>query len=436
MTLEFALVTKLQLEVGDRMAEERARRARDGFAPLVGDMERQFARQVIANVLRDHTEKLLAVGEPPLTQEEEDELQGGLYARMYGAGPLQQLLDDSQVEDIDIVGADEVWVTRAGRDKERLEKPLYPSDEELRQSIQRLARWSGLNERRWDEANPKLDLTLPDGSRLTALTGVTPRPVVSIRRHRFEKVELGDLVGNGTLSDAAGEFCDAIVKARYNILMSGATGSGKTTMLRALTRSIEPGERLVTIENVHELFLARNGRTNVVEMEARHANTEGVGAITMAEMVEWSRRLNPDRVIVGEVLGPEILAMLEAMMQGNDGSMSTIHARSAREAFEQITIYAQRAEGLSREVVQGMVAAGLDFVIYMTQDLRTGQRRVATILEIAGYDAATGLIATNEIFGTDGRNPGAGARRTEYRLTPRRETKLGALGWSEEGSWS
>ncbi len=201
-----------------------------------------------------------------------------------------------------------------------------------------LAAHAGLTSRPFDSANPQLDLRLPDGSRLSAVMGVTARPVVSIRRARLGKVFLGDLVANGTMSDDIAAFLKAAVAARKNIMIAGATNAGKTTLLRALANEIPPHERLITVERSLELGLGEfpDLHPNVVAFEERLPNSEGVGEISMADLVRRSLRMNPSRVIVGEVLGDEIVTMLNAMSQGNDGSLSTIHSNSSMEVFNRI----------------------------------------------------------------------------------------------------
>lgn len=421
------LVQQLHRQAGEKISAERERRTAERLPPLQGEAEKFFARDAIANVIRSHSEQLVYAGMEPLPQDEEVRLQDGLFSRMYGAGPLQPLLDDDAVEDVDGIGCDEVWVTYAGGRRERLPSALVPSDEELVKLIKNLATYAGMNERLWDAANCELDLTLPGGARLSAIMSVTDRPVFSIRRHRYDKVTLGDLVGLGTMNDEAAALLDAVSRARLNMVIGGATGSGKTTLLRALaTSSIDPGERIITVENTLELGLREAGRTNVVAMEAREANSEGFGEVSMAQLVRRTKRHNPDRVIVGEVLGPEIVVMLTAMMQGNDGSMSTIHARSAREVTEQIASYAQQAEGLADHVVKRMINSAIDVIVFMEKDLRTGKRRVRSIVEVAGFDPQTEVLSLTDLFSTP--SGGDEAARTQFRVSEQRAEKLRVLG--------
>src|ERR1700728_5440919 len=257
---------------------------------------------------------------------------------------LQPLLEDQQIENIDINGCDRVFLSFADG-REVMGEPVAESDEELIELIQVLAAYSGLSSRPFDTANPQLDLRLPDGSRLSAVMDVTLRPAVSIRRARMGKVFLADLVGNGTMSPEVGSFLAAAVAARKNIMIAGATNAGKTTLLRALANQIPGHERLITVERALELGLDQSPELhpNVIAFEERLPNSEGQGAISMAELVRRSLRMNPSRVIVGEVLGDEIVTMLNAMTQGNDGSLSTIHANSSLEVFNRIATYAIQA---------------------------------------------------------------------------------------------
>jgi pilus assembly protein CpaF len=265
--------------------------------------------------------------------------------------------------------------------------------------------------RRFDLGRPQLDLRLPDGSRLSAVMDVAHRPALSIRRHRFRRVTLGELLANGMIDLDVREFMAALVRARKNIVIAGGTNAGKTTMLRALASEIDPSERLVTIEGALELSLHEfpDQHPNVVALEARLPNVEGEGEITVTELVQRSLRMNPSRVIVGEVLGDEVLAMLEAMSQGNDGSMCTIHASSSALAFRRMAMYAQRSiMRLPVATTYLMIAGAVDFVVFIDkrdQRARGGQleRFVSSIREVIDADGET--MISNEVFrpGPDGR---------------------------------
>src|SRR5229473_2187016 len=332
-----------------------------------------------------------------------------IHAALFGVGRLQPLLEDQQIENIDINGCDRVFLGYADG-REVLGEPVAESDDELVDLIQALAAYSGLSSRPFDTANPQLDLRLPDGSRLSAVMDVTLRPAVSIRRARMGKVFLADLVGNGTLLPEAAAFLAAATAARKNIMIAGATNAGKTTLLRAIANQIPASERLITVERALELGIDHfpELHPNVVAFEERLPNMEGQGAIAMAELVRRSLRMNPSRVIVGEVLGDEIVTMLNAMTQGNDGSLSTIHSNSSLEVFNRISTYAiQAAERLPVEATHMLIAGAIDFVIFIekrNEYARGGRLRrfISSIREVTGID---GRVLSREVFspGPDGR---------------------------------
>ena len=216
--------------------------------------------------------------------------------------------------------------------------PIADSDVELVEILRSVAARFGLSERRFDAAHPELDLRLPDGSRLSALMAVVERPSVSVRRHRYVDLSLSDLVALGAMDERLASFLSAAVRARKNIVIGGAMNSGKTTLVRALASVIPPRERIVTIEQAFELGLdsMTERHPDLVALEARTANAEGEGEISMARLVRRALRMNADRVIVGEVLGDEVLPMLNAMSQGRSGSMCTIHADSSAGIFSRL----------------------------------------------------------------------------------------------------
>jgi len=403
------VVKRLRSQVGDRLAEQRRLDAAAGMAPMTAEDERQFARALIAQVLEEHARNEITAGRTPSNAQEEEELAAAIHAALFGVGRLQPLLEDQEIENIDINGCDRVFLGYADG-REVLGEPAAESDDELVDLIQALAAYSGLSSRPFDTANPQLDLRLPDGSRLSAVMDVTLRPAVSIRRARMGKVFLADLVGNGTMLPEAAAFLAAATAARKNIMIAGATNAGKTTLLRAVANQIPPGERLITVERALELGLDHfpELHPNVVAFEERLPNMEGQGAISMAELVRRSLRMNPSRVIVGEVLGDEIVTMLNAMSQGNDGSLSTIHANSSLEVFNRISTYAiQAAERLPVEATHMLIAGAIDFVAFIekrNEYARGGRLRrfISSIREVTGID---GRVLSSEVFsaGPDGR---------------------------------
>ena len=403
------MVKRLRSQVGDRLAEQRRLDATAGMPPMTAEDERQFARALIAQVLEDHARSEITAGRAPSNAQEEEELAAAIHAALFGVGRLQPLLEDQEIENIDINGCDRVFLGYADG-REVLGEPAAENDDELVDLIQALAAYSGLSSRPFDTANPQLDLRLPDGSRLSAVMDVTLRPAVSIRRARMGKVFLSDLVGNGELLPEAAAFLAATTAARKNIMIAGATNAGKTTLLRAIANQIPPSERLITVERALELGLDHfpELHPNVVAFEERLPNMEGQGAISLAELVRRSLRMNPSRVIVGEVLGDEIVTMLNAMTQGNDGSLSTIHANSSLEVFNRISTYAiQATERLPVEATHMLIAGAIDFVVFIekrNEYSRGGRLRrfINSIREVTGID---GRVLSSEVFsaGPDGR---------------------------------
>jgi len=407
--VDHGVVKRLRSVVGDRLAEQRRLDAAVAVQPMSGEDERQFARALIAQVLEEHARSEITAGRAPSNAQEEEELAAAIHAALFGVGRLQPLLEEQQIENIDINGCDRVFLGYADG-REVLGEPVAESDDELVDLIQALAAYSGLSSRPFDTGNPQLDLRLPDGSRLSAVMDVTLRPAVSIRRARMGKVFLADLVGNGTLLPEAAAFLAAATAARKNIMIAGATNAGKTTLLRAIANQIPPSERLITVERALELGIDHfpELHPNVVALEERLPNMEGQGAISMAELVRRSLRMNPSRVIVGEVLGDEIVTMLNAMTQGNDGSLSTIHSNSSLEVFNRISTYAiQSSERLPVEATHMLIAGAIDFVVFIekrNEYSRGGRLRrfVSSIREVTGID---GRVLSSEVFspGPDGR---------------------------------
>ena len=431
--MDHSLVKTVRQEVGDRLATQRRADAAAGMPPMSPEDERQFARAVIAQVLEELARREIAQGRVPLTAEEEEAVAAGVHAALFGVGRLQPLLDDPDIENVDVNGCDNVFVSYADG-REVAAEPVADSDEELVELIQILGAYSGLSSRPFDTANPQLDLRLPDGSRLSAVMDVCRRPAVSIRRARLAKVFLSDLVGNGTLLPELASMLAAAVAARKNLMIAGSTNAGKTTLLRALANEIPPGERLVTVERALELGLDQfpELHPNVVAFEERLPNAEGAGGISMAELVRRSLRMNPSRVIVGEVLGDEIVTMLNAMTQGNDGSLSTIHANSAQEVFNRIATYALQAqERLPVEATHMLIAGAIDFVIFIEKrnEYALGgslRRFVSSVREVTGVD---GRVVSSEVFtpGPDGR----AVPRASIACLP----ELLAAGYEPSGMW-
>ena len=350
-------------------------------------------------------------------------------AAMYAAGELQELLDDDQVENIDINSCDEVFITYADRGKVR-GAPIAATDEDLIQIVQNLAAYASINPRPFTRANPELDLRLPDGSRLSAVMGASERPVVSIRRNRYPQMFLSGLVGLGTISEQLAVFLQAAVRARMNVVIAGATDAGKTTVLRACINCIPADERLITVERSLELGLRRQGlHSDVVEWEEVLPDAEGHGGVTIQQLVRRTRRHNPSRVIVGEVLGPEVVEMLSAMSQGNNGSLSTLHARSAADVFAKLAQYAEQYERIDNRVAHSLIAGAVDFVVFIRKNRHLGGRRCVTeVVEVSG--APDGRVASSRIFAPspwDGR----ALRVEDVAITTERLEELSDAGYDD-----
>jgi pilus assembly protein CpaF len=305
--------------------------------------------------------------------------------RSFGLGPLEPLLRDPAVEEVMVNGPGAVWVERAGR-MERA-AVAFGSEAELRHAIERILAPLG---RRVDEASPLVDARLPDGSRVNvvipplALDG----PVLTIRRFRRRGFSADELVEAGTLNPPLRDFLGRCVRARLNLLVSGGTGSGKTTTLNALSAFIPEGERIVTVEDAAELRLRQ---PHVVRLESRPANLEGRGEVTIRGLVRNALRMRPDRIVVGEVRGAEALDMLAAMTTGHDGSLSTVHAGSAEEAVRRVETLALMADvALPHAAVREQVADAIDVVVHQGR-MRDGARRVVGVAEVVRVAGAVGV---------------------------------------------
>ena len=361
--------------------------------------QQETAKQFIAEALDIIAAERAQAFLPAIDSQAETLISQEVLAALFGLGPLEKLLADDTVENISINGCDTVWVQHAGGTKKRAAN-VADSDEELIALICRAAARLGRNERCFDIANPFLDLQLPDRSRLNAVMAVSERPAVSIRRHRHQRVTLDDLYNLETCSEALRDFLNAVVKAQMSIIISGGTNAGKTTLLRALLNACSPNERLITIEDRLELSLSSDPErhTDVIELETRTANIEGSGEITMQQLVRNALAMSPDRLIVGEVRGSEVVDMLAALSTGNDGSMCTIHANSSQAAFSKIATYALRSsERLPVEATNRMIAESINFVVHLSQ-LSHGQRRVRSVREVTG--TCNGAVDSTEVFGT------------------------------------
>jgi pilus assembly protein CpaF len=460
---EQGLVRSLQALVADRMTGARQRRERDGERPLGPADERQLALSLARQAVADHLKGRIAAGQAPPDPSYDRSLVEAIDAAMFGAGALQELLDDADVENVDINGCDEVWVTYADNRGTVRARPVAATDEELIEVVRTLGSYAGLNARPFTPVTPQLDLRLPDGSRLSAVMTASERPLVSVRRNRYPQMFLthpsptrpvadsGHNTGSGpgsasgpdgrrqtlvkleTIDEQLASFLQAAVLARCNIMVAGATDAGKTTLLRALINCIPPDERLVTVERALELGLRRQGlHPNVAELEEVLGSTDGGGALSIRDLVRRTRRMNPSRVIVGEVLGPEVVEMLSAMSQGNNGSLSTIHARSADDVYDRLATYATQYEGLPFEVTHALIGAAIDLVVYIAKNpLAGGRRTVTEVLEVTGSN--DGRVTRSTIFA---RSPANGCARRDPEVAITRIGDLRAAGYDDAPGWA
>jgi pilus assembly protein CpaF len=322
-------------------------------------------------------------------------LEGELIAEICGFGPLDPLFADPTVSDILVNGPAEVWVDRFGR----LERTAVRFDDAAHLS-RLLGRLVATHGRNLDEASPSVDVRLSDGSRLHAVIPPLSRaPVVSIRRLRVIPFRPEELCACGTLSEELVEFLGAVVRARLNLLVSGGAASGKTTLLNVLARFIPPGERVVTIEETAEL---RFDHPHVVALEARLPNVEGRGEVTLRSLVRNSLRMRPDRIIVGEVRGPEVFDMLQAMNTGHEGSLTTVHANSPEDALRRLeNLVLLGGFGLSSESIRELLAATLHVIVHL-QRFPDGTRRITSVREVRRGDTGLNTVELFRFSGPDG----------------------------------
>ncbi|MEW8978482.1 MAG: CpaF family protein [Symbiobacterium sp.] len=372
-------------------------RLRNASAPLTGIAERDLRDQIWAlleDVLAEQFSYL------QLTHQEKSALVDRLQHQIFGFGLLDPLLQDDTVKEIMVNGPQRIFVERSGHPEPALTedgRPLaFGSEAELLNLIERIV--ARVN-RKVDEATPIVDARLPGGARVhvvlppVSLIG----PVLTIRKFPQRPLSLEQLAERGTLTPLVADFLTRLVLARCNLVISGGTSTGKTTFLNALSLKIPPHERVITIEDSAELQLT--GIPNLVSLEARPPNVEGKGALTIRDLVRASLRMRPDRIVVGECRGGEALDMLQAMNTGHDGSLTTVHANSARDALARIeTMVLMSGVDLPSSAIRQQIASAVDFVLHLER-LADGSRKLLQVLEVVGVHA--GEIATEPVFQYD-----------------------------------
>jgi pilus assembly protein CpaF len=353
-------------------------------ARLVNSLTPEQLKSLTKEGVRDQighvVERLINEDRIPMTVPERERLIEEILDEVFGLGPLEPLLKDPTISDIMVNGFDNVYIERAGKMVET--NVRFRDQAHLRMIIDRIVSNVG---RRIDDSSPIVDARLSDGSRVCAV--IPPLsligPVVSIRRFGKKLLSVNDLLRNETLTSGMLDFLSGCVQARLNILIAGGSGSGKTTLLNTLSRFIPEDERVVTIEDTAELQLQQQ---HVVRLETRPMNIEGAGAITQRDLVINSLRMRPDRIIVGECRGPEAFDMMQAMNTGHDGSMTTTHANSARDAFSRVeTMVMMVSQNVPDVVIRHMLASAIQVVVHCAR-LGDGTRKLTAISEVVGVE--------------------------------------------------
>ena len=351
--------------------------------------KRETTEDLSERVLHAVTEQL-ALDRTPLTREERRQIVREITDDILGYGPLEPLLHDDSVTEVMVNNYDSIYVERSGK-IERADTGFVDNAHLLR-IIDKIVSQVG---RRIDEASPMVDARLPDGSRVNAI--IPPLalrgPTLTIRKFSRDPYTMDDLINFGSLNPQAAQFLAACVKGKLNVLISGGTGSGKTTMLNALSSFVPGDERIVTIEDAAELQLQQE---HVITLESRPPNIEGQGEIRIRELVRNALRMRPDRIIVGEVRGPETLDMLQAMNTGHEGSLTTIHANSPRDALSRLeTLVLTAGVELPHRAIREQIASAFDLLVQISR-LVDGSRRVTHVSEVLGMESD--VITLQDVF--------------------------------------
>lgn len=326
-----------------------------------------------------------------IPMEEKADITDQVYSAIRGLGILDSIIHDDTITEVMINGPDHVFIEQNG--KVRRISDTFENEQKLEDIIQRVVGMAG---REVNQANPIVDTRLPDGSRVNVvLPPISLKgAIVTIRKFSKEPMTIAKLIEYGSITQEIADVLEILVKAKYNIFICGGTGSGKTTFLNAVSHFIPKDERIITIEDSAELQI--EGLDNLVSLETRNANTAGVGAVTIRDLIRSSLRMRPERIIVGEVRGAEALDMLQAMNTGHDGSLSTGHANSTKDMLSRLeTMVVTGAEGLPLDAVRQQIASAIDIIIHLSR-LRDRSRKTMEITEVTGYE--NGQIQLNPLY--------------------------------------
>lgn len=413
-----ALFERIQSQAGDAKATDvldpiEAATPRDALALFKGRLsanlqarmgQRLFDPSLTEHELREFViteiNSLMTETRVPLSDEERHQLVSGLVADVLGFGPVEVFIADPSVTEIMVNNTDPIFVERRGRLEET--NVRFRNAEHLLRVIDRIVTRIG---RRIDEASPMVDARLPDGSRVNAIIPplAVDGPALTIRKFSREILGVAELIEFGTLTREAADFLSYAVEMGITVLVSGGTGTGKTTVLNVLSSQIPEDERIITIEDAVELQLKQK---HVVRLESRPANIEGSGEVTIRTLVRNALRMRPDRIIIGEVRGAEALDMLQAVNTGHDGSLCTIHANSPRDALSRLeTMVLMAGFDLPLRAVREQIASGIDLVVQL-QRQRDGSRKMVQISEVVGMEGD--IITMNDLFEVDGEGDGTG----------------------------
>ncbi len=336
---------------------------------------------------------IVADNDIALTDVERHALVSAVTEDVLGYGPIQEFLDDPSVTEVMVNSTESIYIERGGKLVDTGSR--FYSAEHLRRMIERIASQVG---RRIDEASPMVDARLPDGSRVNAIIAplAVDGPVLTIRKFARRALGVEDLIDIGTMTRQLADFLDASVKGKVTIVVSGGTGSGKTTLLNALSSFLPEEERIVSIEDAVELQLQQRHR---IRLESRPANIEGKGLVTIRDLVRNALRMRPDRIVVGEVRGAEALDMLQAMNTGHEGSLTTLHANSPRDALSRIeTMVLMAGMDLPLSAIREQMASAIDLIVHIER-LTDGTRRVVQVSDVAGMESS--VVQLNELFSFD-----------------------------------